>query len=393
MPCLPHGHASRSSLMGRLWRQSTQGEGYFSYRPDHATSGGDGRSDDEVFASPLISPNQPSTAFDKIKSFIGFSRPEHDEETGLGRKRQPRSRSHSERASTSSHDSDRRSASPSSSEESWGYGNQDDGYSDLDREEGYSSSMADDTSLPPQSRPQSPHLPLIPNPSDGIFGDPASRGQDLAEPKEFTNLALPSRQNILLPDEDLSIRFIGYRTDPVRNALWWAGCILTFGALGLFGHWVPSIWVKFCGKETAFEDAREGSWLVVEVRAAQEAHYIADESPQTPYGDLHIVQMQIIPYPYPLSTVFPQILPASVTSRTPSIRGPTGITNGSPIQPPVHALNGESPGGVGAAKDLTQDVELGKTTWEETTGFLKVMEYRYTRFALEPGTGKWAMIR
>ena len=247
-------------------RQSTQGEGYFGYRPDHPTSGGDDRRDDEVFTSPLISPNQPSTAFDKIKSFIGFSRPEYDEETGLGRKRRPRSGSRSGRASTSSHDSERRSASPSSSENSWGYGNQDDGYSDLNREEGYSSSMADDTSLPPQSRPQSPHLPLIPNASDDIFGDPASRGQDLAEPKEFTNVALPSRQNVLLPDEDLSIRFIGYRTDPVRNALWWAGCIVTFGALGLFGHWVPSIWVKFCGKETAFEDAREGSWLVVEVR-------------------------------------------------------------------------------------------------------------------------------
>lgn len=26
-------------------------------------------------------------------------------------------------------------------------------------------------------------------------------------------------------------------------------------------------------------------------------------------------------------------------------------------------------------------------------GFLKVMEYRYTKFALEPGTGRWAMIR
>lgn len=67
---------------------------------------------------------------------------------------------------------------------------------------------------------------------------------------------------------------------------------------------------------------------------------------------------------------------------------------GSPAaaQIPTHAINGE-PGGVGAAKDLTQDLEPGKTTWEETMGFLKIMEYRYTRFALEPGTGRWAMIR
>lgn len=39
------------------------------------------------------------------------------------------------------------------------------------------------------------------------------------------------------------------------------------------------------------------------------------------------------------------------------------------------------------------DVEPGKTVWEETTGLLKVMEYRYTKFALDPTTGRWAMIR
>lgn len=39
------------------------------------------------------------------------------------------------------------------------------------------------------------------------------------------------------------------------------------------------------------------------------------------------------------------------------------------------------------------DVERGNTTWEETMGFLKVTEYRYTRFALDPATGRWAMIR
>jgi hypothetical protein len=26
-------------------------------------------------------------------------------------------------------------------------------------------------------------------------------------------------------------------------------------------------------------------------------------------------------------------------------------------------------------------------------GFLKITEYRYTRFALDPATGRWAMIR
>lgn len=39
------------------------------------------------------------------------------------------------------------------------------------------------------------------------------------------------------------------------------------------------------------------------------------------------------------------------------------------------------------------DVEPGKTVWEETTGLLKIMEYRYTKFALDPSAGRWAMIR
>lgn len=81
-----------------------------------------------------------------------------------------------------------------------------------------------------------------------------------------------------------------------------------------------------------------------------------------------------------------------MSSRDPSIRAGSIVANGSPV-PPNHVLNGEPQGGVGAAKDLTQDVERGKTTWEETMGYLKVMEYRYTRFALEPGNGRWAMIR
>jgi cation-transporting ATPase 13A2 len=113
---------------------------------------------------------------------------------------------------------------------------------------------------------------------------------------------------------------------------------------------------------------------------------------QTPYGDLHVVPIDIIPYPYPLSTVFPQYAPPADQSQNPSIRrGQTGTASrSSPL--PSHAING-APAGVGAAKDLLHDVERGNTSWEETMGFLKITEYRYTRFALDPATGRWAMIR
>ncbi len=123
---------------------------------------------------------------------------------------------------------------------------------------------------------------------------------------------------------------------------------------------------------------------------------------QSPYGDLHIIPQQILDYPFPLSTVFPEALrlpstskPATIasqrSSRTPSIiaanaRAHIPLTNGN-VLPEISS-------GKGGAKDLiTIDLERGQTTWEETMGFLKIAEYRYTRFALQPGTGKWSMIR
>ncbi|WVQ96650.1 hypothetical protein IAU59_003756 [Kwoniella sp. CBS 9459] len=362
---------------------------YFAHRADEYPESPGAYASDRDNYEPVspISPARPSTTLGRIASYIGLSRTEaDDEETGRGHhRRRSHSHSRSRRGSDASdRDSYPRSHSPSTSEEDDWYGDEDDadsyGSGREDGEEGYTSSLADDTSLPPQSRPTSPSMPLVPSATDGIFGEPGSRPYEAIEPKDFVSVAVPSRQTVVLPDEDLSIRFTCYRTDPFRNALWWMACILTFGALGLVGRWVPKIWVRFLGKETAFDEAKEGSWLVVE----------------TPYGDIHIIPLQIIAYPYPLSTVFPQSIvlqPGTAGSSTaPSLRGQNGIALGSPT-PPSHALNGEPAGGVGGAKDLMPDVEPGKTTWEETMGFLKVMEYRYTKFALDPATGRWAMIR
>ncbi|WRT67812.1 uncharacterized protein IL334_004786 [Kwoniella shivajii] len=362
--------------------QDDSSNGYFTYRPDdnHVQSPAEFEGDHE---SVPMSPAKPSTALGRIASYIGFSRNEvQDEEAGLDRHGRSYSHSRSRRGSDASdRGSLHRSRSASRSDEDDWYGDEDDDdesyVSERDGEEGYTSSLADDTSLPPQSRPHSPSMPLVPSATDGIFGEPNSRPFDMIEPKDFVSVAVPSRQTIVLPDEDLSIRFTSYRTDPFRNAIWWAGCIITFGALGLLGRWIPKIWVNFLGKEVAFDEAKHGSWLVVE----------------TPYGDLHIIPLEIIPYPYPLSTVFPQHVsaaggpPTAGSSTAPSLRGQNGSPN------PNHALNGESAGGVGGAKDLLPDLEPGKTTWEETMGFLKIMEYRYTKFALDPATGRWAMIR
>ncbi|WWD04834.1 hypothetical protein V865_002905 [Kwoniella europaea PYCC6329] len=325
--------------------------GYFSYRPDdHVQAQSPAAMDDDYEpspASPMMSPARPSTTLGRIASYIGFSRNEvEDEEAALqDGHRRSYSHSRSRRGSGSEISSRRhrtRSRSPSTSEEDDWYGDEDDAdsyMSERDPEEGYTSSLADDTSLPPQSRPTSPNMPLVPSATDGIFGEPNARPYDMAEPKDFVSVAVPSRQTVVLPDEDLSIRFTCYRTDPFRNAIWWFGCIVTFGALGLLGRWIPSIWVKFLGKETAFDEAKEGTWLVVE----------------TPYGDLHVIPLQIIPYPYPLSTVFPHHAatapPTAGSSTAPSLRGHNGSPN------PNHTSNGHSAGGgVGGVPSATDGI-------------------------------------
>lgn len=268
----PQGREGRESRRRDSKRnsraQSNAQQGYFGFRPDHH---GSRAGSPEALISPLAAgSHRPSTTLGKIASYIGF-RQEPEEEDDYGHvhgqghgRRRSRSRDRSHDGSYASSRAETASIR-STSEESWGY-NDDDTDSDSDRpegEEGYTSSLADDTSLPPQSRPGSPHLPLIPASSDAVFGE-MGRGTE-EEPKDFASVSVPSRQTILLPDEDLSIRFTGYRTDPVRNVLWWIGCFLTLGGLGLIGRWIPSVWVRFCGKETSFDEAREGSWIVVEV--------------------------------------------------------------------------------------------------------------------------------
>ena len=251
------GRAGSSAANGR----HAQGNDYFgAVRPNGEPT--------SPLISPATSPNRPNTTLGRIASYMGFGHGENeDEETGRRGRRSSDSRS-PRRSFTSGQSRSRSRSASRESSEGWGYRESDvDTYSDVsDRasgEEGYTSSLADNTSLPPQSRPGSPTLPLVPNGGDGIFGD-SGRGGEF-EPKDFEEATISSRQTILLPDEDLSIRFTGYKTDPIRNFFWWTGCILSLGILGLIGRWVPKVWVKFCGKEIAFDQAKEGSWLVVEV--------------------------------------------------------------------------------------------------------------------------------
>ncbi|TDL26307.1 Ca-transporting ATPase [Rickenella mellea] len=144
----------------------------------------------------------------------------------------------------------------------------------------------------------------------------------------------PSRQTIFLADEDISVRFIGYETMYWRQWAWRVGCITTFGVLGLFGHWLPRIWLRWVAQEKAFADPRT-NFIVVE----------------TPYRDIAIFPTKTLDYPYNITTAF------SSTPRIPLSRSAS----------------------IASAHDKLV--------------ILKVLDYRYARFAVDPRTGLFAVVR
>ena len=117
---------------------------------------------------------------------------------------------------------------------------------------------------PPNPGEGSQTLPLLD--FDLVFGGGEAR---IDMDTTFTLLDLPppgppSRQTLYIPDEDNTIRFVGYETILWRAWLWRASCILTFGILALVGHWFPYIWLRWVAREKAFIGGRNG-FLVVEV--------------------------------------------------------------------------------------------------------------------------------
>lgn len=180
----------------------------------------------------------------------------------------------SQRSSTSSRNSrSRRRLSDASSggilradeerEERWGYSS---GEEDNDED----SLMANDDDstrmgMGYDSYPPSPTVSLPLLSSDPIFGDEARIDMDgIMDTLDPPPPGPPSRQVIYVPDEDSTIRFIGYETILWRQWLWRFGCICTVGILGLLGHWFPRLWLRWVANERAFQDLKHG-FVVVEV--------------------------------------------------------------------------------------------------------------------------------
>lgn len=115
-------------------------------------------------------------------------------------------------------------------------------------------------SLPPSPTGSLPNVALAP-----VFGDTRIDMNFTLEPSNPPPPGDPSRQAIYMPDEDTTIRFIGYEVRAVRKWLWRLGCVMTFGLLGLLGHWFPKLWLQWVAEEKAFKCSKNG-FVAVEVR-------------------------------------------------------------------------------------------------------------------------------
>lgn len=286
----------------------------------------------------------PRSVFDNLASLFGGSKgpetPTHGRRPSL-----------SNRSSASSRRSRRSVAASEASEdegdERWGYSSGEDGFSS--DEEGLRDDISVGESMRNDSDPPSPSG-FLPFTGDPVFGDESRIDMEVPfEPLDPPQAGPPSRQDIYLADEDHTIRFTGYECSTWRQWGWTSACVLSLGILGLLGHWFPRLWLRWTAKEKAFKHLRNG-FIVVE----------------TSFSDISICPIQISSYPYDPSTVFPPL----GGSRS------TNGTNGRPHsrRPSISSLL-NSQTGSGNLKELIS------------------VDYRYTRYAVNPQDGLFAMVR
>jgi len=154
-------------------------------------------------------------------------------------------------------------------DERWGYSSaeeeSEESINDLREDVSISASMVYDSE---PSTPVEPtqNLPLLA--IDSVLGREARIDMDVSSTLlDAPPPGPPSRQTVYIPDEDTTIRFIGYEAIRWRRCLWNLGCVLSAGLLALLGHWFPRLWLSWVAHEKAFISSHSG-FIVVEVGLA-----------------------------------------------------------------------------------------------------------------------------
>ncbi|KAI6157586.1 hypothetical protein BKA82DRAFT_4058956 [Pisolithus tinctorius] len=228
--------------------------------------------------------------------------------------------------------------------ERWGYssGEEDDSADSLSSHplSGVASDVEYESS--PPSPGHSTHLPLLS--TDPIFGDEVRIDIDAPlEPSEPPPPGPPSRQKIYVADEDTTLLFVGYEIIIWRQWVWRVCCVITLGIFGLLGHWFPRLWLRWVVREHSFKNLKHG-FVAIEV-----AH-----------RDITLIPVKHLAYPYERSTIFPH--------RASELEGPAGSS-------PKPKLNNDD-------NDKSHII-----------GDLLIVDYRYSRFVLDPCTGLFSMLR
>ncbi|KAF6760303.1 P-type ATPase [Ephemerocybe angulata] len=327
-------HAEQQSLLTGDDRSLEPGDQVFDDDDDGLSTTSTRRRQRKVDSSP------PRGVFGNIANL--FSR--QDQETPHRDRRRSLSQSsigrHSRRSRRSFAASENAPVSDDE-EERWGYSSGEEDSEDEGR-------AADNSSIAPSMQYDSdhhsieegnPHLPMLD--FDPVFGGESRIDMEmsftLTEPPPD---GPPSRQTIYIADEDSTVRFIGYEAVRWRSLCWNCACVLSFGLLALVGHWFPRLWLRWVAREKAFINSKHG-FVVVE----------------SAYRAIMTLPVRVLDYPFPITTVFPATLP---------------ITSGLPLLKP------------------------SKEDYDETTGKLKqlhILDYRYTRFAVDPRTGLFTLVR
>lgn len=262
----------RDSGSSQVSRQSV--DGVNAHRKDQDESGSllseddvNERSRERRLPRKSSSPPARSSVFENLAHIFGRPGPS---DTVAERRSSISQRSSMSQISGRSRASENALDTDDSEVERWGYSSGEE-YSENDsqhslnviRDNASITTSMDYDSEPPSAGEGNETLPLLS--FDPVSGGEARIDMDIS----FTLLdspppGPPSRQTVYIPDEDNTIRFVGYETILWRAWLWRISCVLSLGILALLGHWFPYLWLRWIAREKAFIGSRNG-FLVIEV--------------------------------------------------------------------------------------------------------------------------------
>ncbi|TIB04331.1 hypothetical protein E3P88_01870 [Wallemia ichthyophaga] len=300
---------------------------------------------------PPLSTSKNSGVFSGIASIFAGR---NDDDTG--RRRPPVSRNSSAAPGASD--------GSAVSDTDWGYSSNEEISDDNDTSSEMASSAAaslnnseSSSAASSRRRRSNEFMPTGTFAADPVFGDTRipmelSQEETINPDAEFLTKASQSgdqsRQRIYIQEEDVTLLVTGFRASPFGHLLWCLGVLLTLGTLALIGRWTPALWLRWAAIEAPFtshSDRKEATFVVIE----------------TQFGHVNLYDIESMPFPFPMSHIFPH-----------------DTTKSAPSTSKVKSAD---------------TIESGTSSDSSSAGFIRFFDYRYTKFILNDEQGVFRMIR